>query len=148
MIRAADPRKWEEAHSVLGICRFYPRRQCFSSFNQDKFTVRVVSATSGDDLSSGCLPIKKTDLMATSHLELISLSNHTASHSSSTQSPTLILPSNIHFVGSSGFATSLTSNESRCHIKSRSFSSTTLVMHAARLVEKALSERSVGGYIV
>ena len=53
-------------------------------------------------------------LIATSHFALISLSNQTAHHSSSTQSPTLIRPSSFQ-PSDASYLTTFSSKGSRCH---------------------------------
>ena len=86
-----------------------------SGLNQQELSVRVVYT---DIMSMDVVVVaRRTHLMATSHLAVISRSSHTVHHSSSTLSPTRIRPSSIQLPVTSGFAMTLTSNGSLCHRK-------------------------------
>jgi len=134
------------AHPVLRIGGLHPWRQRFGCFNQKKLPIGIVhtgfnfkkrSSRFGHDK-------KRTNLIMASHFELISFNNQTVHHSSSMESPTLILPSKIHDPVFSGFGTTFTSNESRCQIKPDRRESTKFRMHAAKAIAEALSDASEG----
>lgn len=84
-------------------------------------------------------------LITKSHLMPTSRSNHTTHHSSSIESPTLILPSRNH-PDPSLFCATLTWKVSRCHKKSVRRVSTKLWTDNARAVAEVLSDDGSGGY--